>query len=63
MTQEVQFTCYRNLENGGEDRVFRYENILPSTKQGDTATFKLSPGVVILMEEFFISNLLNNKLS
>lgn len=63
MAQEVEFTCFRNLENGGEDRAFRYENILPSTKRGDTATFKLSPRVVILKEELFIINLLNNKLS
>lgn len=55
--------CYRDLEKRGEVRAFRYKNILPSTKQDDTATFKLCPRVVILVEEIFINSLLNNKLS
>lgn len=63
MAQDMEFICSRDLEKGGENGAFRYENILPSTQQGDTATFKLSPRVVILVEEFFINNLLNNKLS
>lgn len=53
----------RDLEKRGELRAFRYGNILPSTKQGDTATFKFCPRAVIIVEEFFINNLLNNKLS
>lgn len=59
----MEFTCYRDLEKERENRAFRYENILPSTKQGDTATFKLSPRIVILVDGVFINNILNNKLS
>lgn len=62
MAWEMELMCCRDLEKRGELRAFSYENI-PSTKQGDTATFKFCPRVVIIVEEFFINNLLNNKLS